>query len=61
MVVVLVKETILIIAVDDLDFGIKDVAFEAKVFNRYGTLIKLQICTWKIQVMHIYIVICWIG
>jgi len=22
--------------VDDLDFGIKDVAFEAKVFNRYG-------------------------
>jgi hypothetical protein len=23
--------------VDDLDFGIRDVAFEAKVFNRYGT------------------------
>ena len=22
---------------NDLDFGIKDVAFEAKVFNRYGT------------------------
>jgi hypothetical protein len=22
---------------DDLDFKIKDVAFEAKVFNRYGT------------------------
>ncbi len=22
---------------DDLDFGIKNVAFEAKVFNRYGT------------------------
>jgi hypothetical protein len=23
--------------VDDLDFKIKDVSFEAKVFNRYGT------------------------
>jgi hypothetical protein len=23
--------------VDDLDFGIRDGAFEAKVFNRYGT------------------------
>jgi hypothetical protein len=23
--------------VDDLDFGIKDVAFEANVLNRYGT------------------------
>jgi hypothetical protein len=23
--------------VDDLDFGIRDVAFDAKVFNRYGT------------------------
>jgi hypothetical protein len=23
--------------VDDLDFGIKDVTFEAKVFNKYGT------------------------
>jgi hypothetical protein len=37
MVVVLVKEAILIIVVDDLDFGIKDVTFEAKVFNRYQT------------------------
>jgi hypothetical protein len=36
MVVVLVKETMLVIVVDDLDFRIKDVAFQAKVFNKYG-------------------------
>jgi len=36
MVIVLMKEVILVIAVDDFDFGIKDVAFEAKVFNKYG-------------------------
>jgi hypothetical protein len=27
----------MIIVVDDLDCGVLDVAFEAKVFNRYGT------------------------
>ncbi len=37
MVVVLVKEARLVIAVDDLDFKIKDVVFDAKVLNRYGT------------------------
>jgi hypothetical protein len=37
MVVILVKEAKLVVVVDDLDFGIKDVAFEAKVFNWYGT------------------------
>jgi hypothetical protein len=37
MVVVLVKEVKLVVVVDDLDFGIKDVAFEAKVLNKYGT------------------------
>ncbi len=37
MVVVLVKETQLVVAIDDLDFGIKDVAFEAKALNRHGT------------------------
>jgi hypothetical protein len=37
MVDVLVKEGRLIVVVNDLDFKIKDVAFEAKVFNRYGT------------------------
>ncbi len=31
------KEVELVIVVDDLDFKIKDVAFEAKVLNRYGT------------------------
>jgi len=39
MVVLLMMEAKLIITVDDLDFGIRDVAFEAKVFNRCGTLI----------------------
>jgi hypothetical protein len=37
MVVVIVKEVRLVIVMDDLDFKIKDVTFEAKVFNRYGT------------------------
>ncbi len=37
MVIVPLKEARVIFAVDDLDFGIKDVAFEAKVFNKYGT------------------------
>ncbi len=33
----LVKEARLIDVVDDLDFEIRDVAFEANVFNKYGT------------------------
>jgi hypothetical protein len=37
MVVVLMKEAILVVVVNDLDFEIRDVAFEAKVFNKYGT------------------------
>jgi hypothetical protein len=37
MVFVPLKEIKLVVVVDDLDFRIKDVAFEAKVFNRYGT------------------------
>jgi len=36
MAVVSMKETQLVVAMDDLDFGIKDV-FEANVFDRYGT------------------------
>jgi hypothetical protein len=36
MAVVPMKETQLVVAMDDLDFGIRDV-FEAKVFDRYGT------------------------
>jgi hypothetical protein len=37
MVVVPMKEIIIVVAMDDLDFGIKDVAFQVKVFNRYDT------------------------
>jgi hypothetical protein len=37
MVVVLMNEVRLIVAMNDLDFGIIDVTFEVKVFNRYGT------------------------
>jgi hypothetical protein len=37
MAIVLVKEGRLVVVVDDLDFGIRDVALEANVFNRYGT------------------------
>jgi len=31
------KEGKLVVTMDDLDFRIRDVAFEAKVFNKYGT------------------------
>ncbi len=37
MVIVPMKKTRLVITLNDLDFGIKDLTFEAKVFNRYGT------------------------
>jgi hypothetical protein len=37
MSTIVMKEDILVVVVDDLDFGIIDVVFEAKVFNRYGT------------------------
>ncbi len=37
MVVVLVKEVRLVVAVDDLYFGVRNVVFKAKVFNRHGT------------------------
>ncbi len=37
MVIVLVKEVQLNVAMDDLDFGVKNVAFETKVFNGYDT------------------------
>jgi hypothetical protein len=37
MVIILVKEARLVVVMDDLDFEIKVVAFEAKVFNRHGT------------------------
>jgi len=37
MVIVLMKEAQLVVVANDLDFGVKDVAFEIKVFNRFGT------------------------
>ncbi len=37
MAIVLMKEGRLVVVMDDLDFKIKDVAFETKMFNRYGT------------------------
>jgi len=36
MSTIVMKKDILIVVVDDLDFGILNVVFEAKVFNRYG-------------------------
>ncbi len=37
MVIFPVKEGRLVVVMDELDFGIRDIAFEAKVFNKYGT------------------------
>jgi hypothetical protein len=37
VLIVLVKEARVVVAMDDLDFGIRNIAFEAKVLNRYGT------------------------
>jgi hypothetical protein len=37
MIVVLVKETWLVVVVDDLDFGLRDVTFDANVLNKFGT------------------------
>ncbi len=37
MSTIVMKEDILVVVVDDLDFGIINVVFEAKVLNRYDT------------------------
>jgi hypothetical protein len=37
MVVVLVKKNCLVVVMDNLNFGVRDVMFEANVFNRYDT------------------------
>jgi hypothetical protein len=58
MVVVQVEEVRLVM-VDDLDFRIIVVVFEAKVFDSMAPLIELQIRTCKIQAMHVCIVMCW--
>jgi len=48
MVVVLMKEVGIVIMVDDLDFGFKDVAFRQSCSIGMAPLIELQIGTWKI-------------
>jgi hypothetical protein len=35
--IVPVKKVQLVVTMDDLDFGVKDIMFEVKVLNRYGT------------------------
>jgi hypothetical protein len=37
VVVIPMKQARLVVVMDDLDFRIRDVTFEVKVFNRYGT------------------------
>jgi len=37
MSIITIKEGRLVVVVNDLDFEIKDVTFEAKVFNKYNT------------------------
>jgi hypothetical protein len=37
MAIVLVKEAWLVVMMNDLDFGVRNVVFQAKVLNRYGT------------------------
>jgi hypothetical protein len=37
MAIVPMKETKLVVVMDDLDFGIRDVTFEATMLNRYDT------------------------
>jgi hypothetical protein len=37
MIVIAVKEGKLLVGVDDLDFGVKHVAFETNVLNMYNT------------------------
>jgi hypothetical protein len=39
--VVPMKEVRLVVVVDDLDFEIKNVTFETKVVNRYGTFYQI--------------------
>jgi hypothetical protein len=34
--IIVVKEARLVVVMNDLNFGIKDLAFQAKVFNKYG-------------------------
>jgi hypothetical protein len=42
------KEITLVVTMDDLDFRMRDVAFEARCSIGMAPLIELQIGTWKI-------------
>ncbi len=57
--IIVVKEAKLVVVVNDLDFGIKNIAFQAKVFNKYGIFDQIAKRAWEIQAIHICIVICW--
>jgi hypothetical protein len=61
MVIVPMKEARLVVEVDDLDFKIRDVAFETKVFNRYGIFDHITNSRMENLGYDICIVICWIG
>ncbi len=37
MSTIIMKESKILVFANDLEFGIKDVAFEVKIFNKYGT------------------------
>jgi hypothetical protein len=37
MSIIVIKEGIMVVVMNDLDYRVQDVAFEANVFNRYGT------------------------
>jgi hypothetical protein len=47
MSTIAIKEGRLVVVVNDLDFEIKDVTFEAKVFNKYGTFDRIAYRTMK--------------
>lgn len=47
-----------LIVVDDLDFGLKDVVFEAKVLNEFGTFDCVANKNMKVQAMFTCIMVC---
>ncbi len=57
MSTIAIKEGKLVVVLNDLDLEIKDVMFEAKVFNKYGTFDWNAYRTMKYSSTHIYIVI----
>jgi hypothetical protein len=59
MVIVLVKEVQLVVVINDLDFGVRDVAYEAKVLNRYATLDQITNISMENLGYAFCIMICW--